>query len=209
MKQMYNLIAGQSLERLGALSDGVFAIAMTLLILEIHVPELETGAGDWELLLALSTLGPKFLMFFTSMMTAGIFWVGQQTQLSNLARANRDLVWIHLVFLSFVSTLPFTTALLGEHIELRSALLIYWANVALLGGLLLASWLYAERNRLLAEDVTPDFSAAIKRRIVIAQALYAFAVTLCFFSPLLSIALIMIIQLNYVVAPKIFGLDRI
>ena len=91
----YNQIAGRSLERLGALSDGVFAVAMTLLVLEIHVPALGANhPSNLDLWNALLPLWPRFLTYLLSFLTLGIFWNGQQTQLTYLARADRHLAWI-------------------------------------------------------------------------------------------------------------------
>jgi uncharacterized membrane protein len=78
----YNQIAGRSLDRLGALSDGVFAVAVTLIVLEIHVPVLATDhPSNTDLWNALLPLWPRFLTYLLSFMTLGIFWNGQQTQL--------------------------------------------------------------------------------------------------------------------------------
>jgi Endosomal/lysosomal potassium channel TMEM175 len=101
----YNRIAGQSVERISALSDGLFAIAMTLIVVEIHVPEAAKVHSEGDLWQALIALGPRILMYLMSFLTLGIFWVGQQTQLNHLKRADRDLAWIHLGFLATVATL--------------------------------------------------------------------------------------------------------
>src|SRR5438093_5512789 len=98
MLTQYNRIAGQSLERLAALSDGIFAVAMTLLVLDLRVPVSEalhlaqplwvSGALQSEQVLwdALVGLAPRLLTYFMSFLTLGMFWVGQQTQLNQLAR---------------------------------------------------------------------------------------------------------------------------
>jgi uncharacterized membrane protein len=104
-----------------------------------------------------------------SIMTNGIFWVGQQTQLNHFARADRNLAWIHIAFLCAVSLTPFSTSLLAEFIHYRTALLVYWSNILLLGLTLYWSWNYATRNRLLADDAPPEIHTAVVRRIVIAQ----------------------------------------
>src|SRR5256885_1966401 len=76
--------------------------------------------GLWH---ALGDLSPRLLAYFMSFLTLGIFWVGQQTQLSQFARGNRDLAWIHLTFLLAVSLMPFSTGLLAEFITYRIALI--------------------------------------------------------------------------------------
>ena len=83
----YNRVAGQNAERLAALSDGVFAVAMTLLMLDLHAPAAEAVHSEKGLWMALQALGPRLLMFAMSFLTLGIFWVGQQTQLNHLERS--------------------------------------------------------------------------------------------------------------------------
>jgi uncharacterized membrane protein len=205
---MYNKIAGQSLERIAALSDGLFAIAMTLIVLEIHVPAHDALHTDAEFLQGLLRLAPQFLMYLMSFLTLGIFWTGQQTQLNYFSRADRDLTWIHFLFLATVSVLPFSTTLLAEFITFRSALLIYWGNVLFLGLALYGSWAYATRAGLIREDAPPGLSAAVRRRIIIAQLLYAFGAGLCVISPYWSIGFIVLVQLNYAIAPRFLGLNR-
>src|SRR6185312_16166822 len=95
-KTSYDRVAGQSLERVGALSDGVFAVALTLLVLDLHVPAADAVRSERDLLAALRQLVPHLLPYFVSFMTLGIFWIGQQTQLSHFARSHRTLTWIHL-----------------------------------------------------------------------------------------------------------------
>ena len=201
MKDAYNAIAGTSVERLAALSDGVFAVAMTLLVLDIRAPAMEAIHSEQDLWHALGTLGPRLVMYVMTFVTLGIFWVGQQTQLNHLARSDRSLTWIHLAFLLAVTMMPFSTTLLAEFIGYRSALLLYWLNIAALGWTLYLSWVCAIGSTLVREDMPIHVSSAIKRRIVIAQALYAFGALLCVASTYWSIGFIVIVQLNYAIAP--------
>jgi uncharacterized membrane protein len=209
MQASYSRIAARGLERIGALSDGVFAIAMTLIVLEIHVPTLPAGAGDGDLWQALLQQGHSFVTFALSFLTLGIFWSGQQTQLNHMARADRDLSWIYIGFLAFVSIMPFTTSLLSEHLELRLALLIYWANIAVLGGILFGAWIYARHSGLLKEEAGPDVDRAVRRRILVAQALSGLGALLCVVSTAWSIAWIVLVQLNFATGPRLPGMRHI
>ena len=138
-------------------------------------------------------------------MTNGIFWVGQQTQLNYFARADRNLAWIHIAFLCAVSLTPFTTSLLAEFIHYRIALLVYWLNILLLGATLYWSWSYANpRPPCSPTTLPPNINSAVVRRIVIAQSLYAAGAALCFFNTYYSIAAIVLVQINYAIAPR-FG----
>jgi len=202
MPSLYNRVAGQSVERLAALSDGIFAVSMTLLVLDLHVPASEAIHSERDLWRALLALSPRLVIFLMSVMTNGIFWVGQQTQLNHFVRADRNLSWIHIFFLCAVSLTPFSTALLAEYIHFRTALLVYWANILLLGLALYWSWGYAVRNRLLADDIPPEIHRAVVRRIVIAQALYAVSASLCFINTYWAIAAIVLVQVNYAIAPR-------
>jgi uncharacterized membrane protein len=202
MPSLYNRVAGQSVERLAALSDGIFAVAMTLLVLDLRVPAAEAIHTEHDLWHALVALSPRLVVYLMSVMTNGIFWVGQQTQLNQLARADRNLAWIHIGFLCAVSLTPFTTSLLAEFIHYRTALLVYWFNILLLGLMLYWSWSYARRAGVLVEDLPKDIHLAVVRRIVIAQSFYAVGAALCVFGTYYSIAAIVLVQVNYAIAPR-------
>lgn len=202
MPSLYNRVAGQSVERIAALSDGIFAVAMTLLVLDLRVPAAEAVHSEHDLRHMLLALTPRLVIFFMSIMTNGIFWVGQQTQLNHFARSDRNLSWIHIAFLGCVSLTPFSTALLAEFIHYRTALLIYWSNILILGLTLYWSWSYATRAHLLVDDLASEVPPAVIRRIVIAQSLYAAGAALCFLNTYYSIAAIVLVQLNYAIAPR-------
>lgn len=208
LRTRYNLIAGQSIERLAALSDGVFAVAMTLLVLDLHTPAEAAIHSESELWRAIVALAPRLLVYLMSFLTLGIFWVGQQTQLNHLNRSDRNLTWIYLTFLFGISIMPFSTSLIAAFISYRLALLTYWANIFILGAILLASWRYALAAALLKRDSAPDVFRAIERRILIAQALYACGALLCFISTYWSLGFILIVQINYVIAPRLGPLSR-
>lgn len=209
MATWYNRIAGQSIERLAALSDGIFAVAMTLLVLDIHAPVREGIHSEQQLLRALVPLAPRVLMYLMSFLTLGIFWTGQQTQFNQLARADRHFTWIHIAFLTAVSLMPFSTSLLAEFIAFRTALLVYWANIFVLGAVLYASWRYARHAGLVKDDTSLDLVCAIERRILIAQSLYAIGALLCLVNTYWSLGLIVLVQLNYAIAPRFRLLSRL
>ena len=208
MSVTYSQIAARGLERIAALSDGLFAIAMTLIVLEIRLPEAAEIHTEQDLAAGLATLTPRIVTYLLSFLTLGIFWSGQQTQLNFMARADRHLSWLYLAFLALVAMMPFSTSLLADFIGFRLALLIYWANIALLGAVLYATWIYASRAGLVKSDTAADVSGALKRRILVAQALYAFGALLCVFSTYWSIAFIVLVQLNFAIAPRIPVLSR-
>ena len=204
----FNEFAGTNLDRLAGISDGIFAVSMTLLVLGLSVPAL-SAATEGELWQALLRLGPNVLVYTMSFMTLGIFWVGQGTQLSLLGRSNRNYSWLQLAFLLSVTLVPFSTALLARYPTLRVALVEYWLNIVLLGMTLLVGLQYGIRARLFKEADLPEVAPLMRGRIVIAQSLYAIATATCIVFPTwVSIALIFLVQLNYVIAPRLPILHR-
>jgi uncharacterized membrane protein len=206
---LYNDVAGQNIHRLEALSDGVFAVAMTLLVLDLHTPvaaAIHSEAGLWQ---AMGALVPRLFIYLMSFLTLGIFWVGQQTQLNHLGHTDRNHAWIQLAFLFGVSLMPFSTSLMAAFISYRIALLTYWANIFFLGAILFIGWRYAKRAVLLKKDLPEEIDGAVERRIIIAQGLYAFGAALCLVNTYWSLGFILLVQLNYVLAPRIGILARL
>jgi uncharacterized membrane protein len=201
MATLYNRIQGRNLERLAALSDGIFAVAMTLLVLDLHTPLAEHIHSERELLAGLCALGPQWLAYGMSFLTLGIFWAGQQTQLNHLGEGTRDLTWIHLGFLFTITLMPLSTHLLAEFIAYRTALLLYWLNILAPGVMLYWSWAHATHAGLIKDDTPDEVRGSICRRVLIAQSLYAAGAALCVISNWLSITVIVLVQLNYALAP--------
>ncbi|HEX4279642.1 MAG TPA: TMEM175 family protein [Solirubrobacteraceae bacterium] len=221
MPTSYHRFAGTSLERLAALSDGVFAVAMTLLVLDLKAPSVPKraqhpiwsgGGGGSERALShglLHNVVPRLLPYVMSFLTLGIFWVGQQTQLQSFTRSSRALTWIHLSFLMAVTVLPFSTGLLAQDTTYRLAIGVYWLNLFALGLVLFISLRYADRAGLITADTTDEMRAAMRRRIVVYQCLYVLAALTCLVNTYLAIGLLFALQLNAVIAPRIWILDRV
>jgi uncharacterized membrane protein len=217
----YPQIAGQSVSRLEAISDGIFAVAMTLLVLDLAIKGGHPGHGEhplwtpgalaserpaWQELVALA---PKVLPYVMSFMTLGIFWVGQQTQLNHFERANRALTWIHLAFLSGVTLMPFSTRFLSAYLTYRLPFLVYWLNLLLLGSLLYASLVYAGRAGLLKAEATADVRAAMARRIYAYQSCYLVALGLSVINTYVSVGVFVGLQLLAIISPPVRPLNRI
>jgi uncharacterized membrane protein len=220
----YNRVAGQSLHRLSSLSDGVFAVAMTLLVLDLKVPAIDVHGRErplwasgslhdervfWH---ALSHVGPQFLTYLMSFLTLGIFWLAQQAQLNNFERGNRHLSWTHVSFLAAVALMPFSTSVLAEFGTYQLAVVVYWLNLLMLGALLYTSVVVAERAGLIKPELTRSIQSMHRNRIVAYQAGYAVCAACCVVSTYLSIALIFLMQLYSVLSarrlPLPGGLER-
>jgi TMEM175 potassium channel family protein len=201
----YHQFAGGSLGRLAALSDGVFAVAMTLLVLDLKVPE---GAGGSETLrhALLHDVAPRLIPYAMSFLTLGIFWVGQQAQLESFSGSTRALTWIHLSFLLAVTLMPFSTALLAGYV-VPLAMAVYWVNLFALGAALYVSLRYADRAGLMRDETTPDMRTALRRRIVVYQACYALAALTCLIDTYLAMGLLVALQIQSVVVARIGVLE--
>jgi uncharacterized membrane protein len=202
----YNRFTGQSLERLTALSDGVFAVAMTLLVLDVRVPVSEASAafsdhGLWD---ALLKQGPNFAAYLLSFSMLGTFWLAQHGLLDILGRCDRTLTWINLGFLFVVTLLPFSAALLAHYVHLRVAVGVYWLNILLLGAGLEWTARYGRRALLPSEASQARARLAIfRRRILLAQTLYALAALICLISTVASVIALAVVQLYFIVSPRL------
>jgi uncharacterized membrane protein len=138
--------------RVEALTDGIFAIAMTLLVLELKVPDLPKSAASHELLYRLGEEAPAWMSFLLSFMYCGLLWFLHHLAMHFVRHMQALLVWLNLLFLMSISILPFSCALLGHFIRNRAAVEIYFGNVLLAALLLWAQWLFARRRKLISED---------------------------------------------------------
>ena len=110
------------LTRLEAFSDGVFAIVITLLVLDLRVPE---AHGSRELILGLNNLLPKFISFIVSFIYITIYWINHHQMFSMLKHANRGLFWLNSLFLMCLTFIPFPTALIGSYPNDPVAVIVY------------------------------------------------------------------------------------
>jgi uncharacterized membrane protein len=140
-----------SKHRMEALADGVFAIAMTLLVLEIKVPDLPRSAAPSEIWHAVAHEGPVFFSFFITFLLSGVFWYKHQSLLQHLKVVRGVLLPLNIAFLMFVSVLPFSTAMLGRYLNSVFAQEIYFGNQFALGLLLVLQWRVALSKDLVAD----------------------------------------------------------
>ena len=128
---------GLSKERVGFLTDGIFAVVMTLLVLEISVPQIsssshdaiDTAAVGTELLNGLFDLWPKLLSFVISFIMLAIFWVSHHRLFHYIKHVNRPLMWINFMFLMATCFLPFSSSLLGEYSQQQISIFVFGAKL--------------------------------------------------------------------------------
>jgi uncharacterized membrane protein len=141
------LMLGKS--RIETLSDGVFSITMTLLVLKLEVPEVMHHSSNEEMLQQLLALGPEFATYVVTFLIAGGFWFLHHLTFHFIRHVNGVLVWISLLFLMFVALLPFSAGLMSHLLIHPVSQLFYFGNQLAIAALLNVHWLYAKRKGLL------------------------------------------------------------
>jgi uncharacterized membrane protein len=185
--------------RIEALGDGLFSIAMTVLILEITVPTLHGENVGAELPGALLALWPKFLCYLISFVTLGVYWVAHHLHFYTIKRADRMLLWINILFLMMVGLVPFSTALIGEYVDQQLPVVIYGANMIIISLVLQLHWWYATHNhRLVDPDVSPELVKSVTHVILIGPVVYLIAMGLSYVSTKMSIAIYLLVNLIYI-----------
>src|SRR5260370_8623794 len=148
--------------RVEAFSDGVFAVAITLLVLNLQIPQLDTVS---ELVPKLGALWPKLLSYALSFVIVGIYWVAHHNTFHYIKRSDRNLLWLNILLLLCIVFLPFPTALLGQYPEQRVSVIIYAGTLVITGLVLQALWWYAtSRYRLVDRNIDPRLVQRATRR---------------------------------------------
>jgi uncharacterized membrane protein len=184
--------------RIEALADGIFAIAMTLLVLTLTLPDMvQTKLNLSQLLVA---QWPKFFNYALSFLLLAIFWIVHHQQFHVIRRTDRGHIWINIGILMFVALMPFSTDIAGDYSHETLAELVFSANLLILGLLFLLNWWYACRNhRLVDPDLDRETIASGIRRNCITPGVAAISMVLSLFIPrwgLMVYMLIPIIQLH-------------
>jgi uncharacterized membrane protein len=192
-----------STARFETFSDGVFAIAATLLVLELSA----TSSDDLgeELL----HLWPSYLAYVTSFVTIGIIWMNHHHTVSLIARTDRTMLFVNNLLLLTVAFLPFPTGLVGKSLRSgageQAAALAYAGTLVVMAALHQVWWQYARRDRRLIADETPDSAlSAVDRAYLPGLPMYGAVFVLAFFSPLASVVLTLAIAAFYLPSAALF-----
>jgi TMEM175 potassium channel family protein len=184
-------------------SDGVFAIAATLLVLSFSV---ESGLHD--LGSHLLHLWPSYLAYATSFLTIGIIWMNHHYCVETIARADRTLMFLNLLLLLTVAFLPFPTRLVAQYLQHdgeQTAVYVYDATFVLMAVIYNVWWRYASNGRRLIADSVPDSALrAINRAFAPGVPMYATAFLVAIWSPLASVALTFAIAAFYLPSAALF-----
>ena len=191
-----------STSRLEAFSDGVFAIAATLLILDVNIPS--TGSVAHELL----RIWPSYLAYAISFLTIGIIWVNHHTVMTQIGKVDRTFLFLNVVFLMVVAFSPFTTRVVAQHLKdgSHAAAFAYGLNFTVMAVCYSALWFYAAVNRrLIAESADQRVVSGISRSFAPGWIIYGVATLSALVSAYLAVGLYAAIALFYVLESSIFG----
>jgi uncharacterized membrane protein len=171
--------------RIEALADGIFAIAMTLLVLNLALPE--AGKGPAELHNLLIGQLDKFFSYAVSFVLLAVLWLRHHEQFHFIKRTDGRHLWINIAFLMFVALVPFSTSILGDFPDEPVAEVFFGSNVLILGALLLCNWAYAtNHHRLVDHSLDPRRIALGKRRGAVTPLVAVLAMGLSFINPVIS-----------------------
>ncbi len=184
-------------ERITALSDGVFAIAITLLVFGLSIPDQLPQGG---MLAFITQLIPGFGSTIVAFIVLGVYWVGHHNMFKHIQRHDRVLMWLNILFLLFIAMMPFFAGLVGRYADEPIALALYAAWLMFTGLVLDLIWWYASRDlRLVDPAIDPDLVYFVHRRVLIAPLLYLISVGVAFISPLITKLIFVAIILIYVI----------
>lgn len=193
---------GLPTNRIEGLSDGVFGIAMTLLIFKIDVPDviLHGNIND-QLAKKLFDMLPQFENYFLSFILLGIYWIRHQLQFKHIKEADRNLLWINIFFLVFVGLLPFSTGILMKYTGLEVAQFLYSLNLLFIGLALAVHWRYASKDyRLINKDLPKDYIKASSLLIYSVPVVFLVCCLIALFSPRASLTFMYLIPIMFAVA---------
>ncbi len=185
--------------RLEALVDGVFAIAMTLLVFNIHLPELPKTASAHDLLLSLVTILPSIASFAISFIILGMFWVGHHTEFRFIKKLDHKLIWYNIFYLLFISFLPFTAQLLGSYHNNQVAIIVYGLHLIIMVVIHYLMWQHAKNHaNLLTDNMDLRIHALVNRLTLFAVVSYSAAIALSFWRPEPALIMYVLVPLPYI-----------
>jgi TMEM175 potassium channel family protein len=165
------------LERLVFFSDAVIAIAITLLVVTLAIPEATENVGD-----ALLDRWPQILSYVLSFLVIGVFWMAHHRIFRYVRSIDQRLIWLNLLFLMCVAFIPFPTGVLGDHDGSRGAIVFYAAAIGLTGAVLALIWQYLIHAGHLNERADPKIVRYLTRRSLVTPISFLVSIPLSFVS---------------------------
>ena len=202
-----NLIFGKG--RLEALTDGVFAIIMTILVFNIVVPELilftEGDYASERLSAKFADLWPEFLAYIISFSTLGAFWVAHHRVFRWILYVDRPLIWINISFLMIIGLIPFSTTVLTQYLHSQHSIFVFSFNAIVAGLLIYAIYYYVKRNtELVDKSVQAMIEKSSSRRVLATILTYSVAIIFSFVYLPASLFLLLLVLVPEIIPDKYF-----
>lgn len=184
--------------RIEAFSDGVIAIIITLLVLELKVPHIEGDVSTGELLKELIRLSPKFLSWAVSFFMVLIMWVNHHRIFTELKSSNNGLLWINGILLFAMSFVPFPTAFMGDYFNQPLAMSFFGVCLAFVGLSFFLLRFYLYKNPGLYKDNDTDKNRKMLKRTLVSPVLYSFGAMLAFVNVYAAYSVYFLIPIYYI-----------
>ncbi len=189
--------------RIEALVDGVFAVAMTLLVLQVPLPELPEALTTEGVIASLTAVLPAVASYTLSFLILGTIWMGHHAQFRYIRRVDRALLWINILFLLCIAFIPFTTVFLARYPLQPVALLVYGATLLLSGIFLFAHWGHAVGHGCVGDEVTPELAESVRERLSMGMVAYLVATIAGGFAPKVGLILFAGVPFLYMLPGRI------
>lgn len=187
-------------QRAEALTEGVFATVMTILVLTLVVPIVISGNVEQELTIDVLGLLPNVLTYVMSFLVLGTLWIGHNNIFRYVERAERRVQWINMIFLLSIGFIPFTTALLGRYPTAPIALIVYGLNLLFVAIIFNFFWGYAILQKLVHKEVDKTFVKKSFKRNFVGVAVYLCGIIAAFYNPTVSIGFYIFMPVFYIVS---------
>jgi uncharacterized membrane protein len=189
--------------RLEALGDGIFAIAMTIMVLELKFPEVEMDSWH-HFIVAVASVKYHFLCYIISFIVLGIMWFGHRVMFEFIGRSNRYFIFLGVLFYMFICLVPFSTQLLAKNPLRWFAILIYASNLSICNLTLFLQWNYGiKRKALMERDVSKEVKDIATFLFLISPVVYMIAVCFSFFIPVVSLVIFFVTPFIYILPNRI------
>lgn len=186
--------------RIEAFSDGVLAIVITLMVLEIKIPAIAEEAGNAEAISRLMPVLPKLLSYALSFVMIAIFWVSHHDLFHSIQKSTRSLLWFNNLWLFWICLLPFPTAFLGDHPKLTTAAVIFGVELFLCSLSFFGIRYYCYRQSLFMNTINHQRQVAALQKSALAPLLYLLATALSFFSVVWAYGIFILVPLLFIVS---------
>lgn len=189
--------------RLEALGDGIFGVAMTILVINLALPSV--NGNSWSsFLAALKENAGSFLCYFISFIILGIMWFGHRMMFEYIGRTNRYFIFLGVLFYMVICFVPFTTQFLAKFTTQWYAILMYGTNLSLCNLTLYFQWSYGiKQARLLERDLPQEVKKEARMLFLLSPVVYTIAIIISFYQPWISIAIFVITPVLYLLPNKI------